>query len=101
SATLKSAAVRVAVGLNSLSMRLDLRPATLASRLPFNRAGGEKVRSEWSTQQLLHRPRSLEQPLQVHPGGDVHLMQHRDQVLRGDVAGRAGRHRAASQLAET
>ncbi len=34
------------------------------------------------------------------PGVDAHLVQHRDEVLGGDVAGRARRHRAATQLAE-
>ncbi len=34
------------------------------------------------------------------PVSIAHLVQHRDQVLGGDVAGRAGRDRAAAELAE-
>ena len=34
------------------------------------------------------------------PVSIAHLVQHRDHVLAGDVAGRARRHRAAAQLAE-
>ena len=34
------------------------------------------------------------------PVCDAHLVQHRDEVLGGDVAGRPGRHRAAAELAE-
>ncbi len=37
---------------------------------------------------------------QVDAGLDAHLVQHRDEVLGGDVAGRARRHRAAAELAE-
>ena len=41
-----------------------------------------------------------EQRRQVDAGLDPHLVQHRDEVLGGDVAGRARRHRAAAELAE-
>ena len=34
------------------------------------------------------------------PGLDPHLLEHRDEVLAGDVPGRARRHRAAAELAE-
>src|ERR1700755_3255997 len=37
---------------------------------------------------------------QVDAGLDPHLVQHRDEVLGGDVAGRPRRHRAAAELAE-
>ena len=37
---------------------------------------------------------------QVDAGLDPHLVQHRDEILAGDVAGRARRHRAAAELAE-
>src|SRR5271163_4262465 len=42
----------------------------------------------------------LDDGSQVQAGLDAHLVEHAHQVLGGDVAGRAGRHRAASELAE-
>ena len=44
--------------------------------------------------------RGAEQRLEVDARLDPHLVQHRDEVLGGDVAGRARRHRAAAELAE-
>ena len=43
---------------------------------------------------------AAEQRLEVDAGLDPHLVEHRDQILGGDVAGRARRHRTAAELAE-
>src|SRR6185369_7856682 len=68
--------------------------------VPLDRSGDEGVGGERAAEDLLGGPRRLEQLAQVDPGLDPHLVQHRDQVLAGDVAGRAGRDRAAAELAE-
>jgi hypothetical protein len=58
------------------------------------------VRAERAAEDLLGRARGLEQRVEVDAGLDPHLVQHRDEVLGGDVAGRAGRDGAAAELAE-
>ena len=48
----------------------------------------------------LRLARARDQPLEVDAGVVAHLVQHRDEVLAGDVPGGARRHRAAAELAE-
>src|SRR3954468_9050700 len=68
--------------------------------VPVHRAGCEQVRAEGTPKHLLRLRGCRDQLLEVHPGLDVHLLQHRDQVLGRDVARRARRHRATAELAE-
>ena len=68
--------------------------------MPVDRTGGEQVAGQRAAQHLLRPARAADQRLQVDAGLDAHLVQHRDEVLGGDVAGRAARHRAAAELAE-
>ena len=51
--------------------------------------GGQQVAAERAAEHLLRPARAAEQALEVDAGLDPHLVQHRDQVLAGDVAGRA------------
>src|SRR4051794_40508468 len=85
----------------AISPRLAIRTG-LSSRmgLPLDRAGDQRVRAQRAAEDVAHRPGGVEQARQVDAGGDPHLVQHRDEVLGGDVARRAGGHRAAAQLAE-
>ena len=55
---------------------------------------------ERTAEHVLRRARGREQRREIHAGLDPHLVQHRDEILGGDVAGRPGRHRAAAELAE-
>ena len=71
-----------------------------ADLLPVDRPGAQHVGAERAAEQLLRRARGLDQRREVDPGLDPHLVQHRDQVLGRDVAGRARRDRAAAELAE-
>ena len=67
---------------------------------PVDRARGEQVRAERAAEQRLRGARGLEQRAEVDARVGAHLVQHRDDVLGGDVAGRARRDRAAAELAE-
>src|ERR1700739_549315 len=49
---------------------------------------------------LLGGARRADHGRQRYPGGHVHLLEHADQILRGDVSGRTGRPRAAAEFAE-
>ena len=53
-----------------------------------------------AAEDLLDPARACEQRRELDARVDAHLVQHRDEVLSGDVAGRAGRHGAATELAE-
>ena len=68
--------------------------------MPVDGPGAQHVGAERAAQHLLRGARGLDQARQVDPGLDPHLVQHRDDVLAGDVAGRARRDRAAAELAE-
>src|SRR4051812_28506976 len=74
--------------------------ACRASCVPVDRPRDQRVRAQRPAEHALGLARGLEQAIQVDPGLDAHLVQHRDEVLRGDVAGRARRDRAAAELAE-
>ena len=63
--------------------------------------GDERVGAERPAEELLRaRARRATQRVEVDAGLDAHLVQHRDEVLGRDVAGRARGHRAAAELAE-
>src|SRR5438874_1909601 len=68
--------------------------------VPIHRASHERMRAEGAPEDALRLARGREQRVQVDAGLDPHLVQHRDEVLAGDVAGRALGHRAAAELAE-
>src|SRR6478672_10534766 len=98
-----SSALAKSVTAAAYSDRLARQPVdglSAAGGLPLHRAGAEDVGSQRPSQHLLRRPRGPDQARQVDPGLDPHLVQHRDHVLAGDVAGRPRRHRAAAELAE-
>src|SRR5262249_18507690 len=65
--------------------------------VPVDRAGHERVRAERAAEHALRLPRGGEQRVEVDPRLDAHLVQHRDEVLARDVAGRAGRDGAAAE----
>src|SRR3954466_2407307 len=81
-------------------MQFGWRGSWCRLALPVDRTGDEGVGAERSAEHLLRRARGRDQLLEVDFGLDLHLVQHRDQVLGGDVAGGTGRHRAAAELAE-
>src|SRR3954452_4722981 len=81
-----------------LATRTDLN--TSAHRMPLDGAGHERVRAERAPEVRLDRARDLQQRGEVDAGLDHHLVQHGDDVLRGDVAGRTGRDGTAAELAE-
>src|SRR5580692_3225502 len=83
-----------------LAIRTRSNMASGAARLVIDRAGRERVRAERPAEHLLRLARGEQQLLQVDAGLDAHLVKHRDEVLGGDVAGRAGRERTAAELAE-
>ena len=58
------------------------------------------MRAERPAEHLLRRARGLDQPLERDARLDAHLMQHRDEILGGDVPGGTRGERAASELAE-
>src|SRR5437762_747609 len=79
---------------------LFIARGSLVGGLPLDRAGAQDVGSERAAKKLLHRARGVEQAPEVHAGGDLHLVQHRDEILGGDVPGRPGGQRTAAQLTE-
>ena len=58
---------------------------------PVDRSRGQRVRAERAPEHVAHRRRRGEHPLERDAGGDPHLLEHADEVLRRDVAGRARR----------
>ena len=68
--------------------------------MPIHGTRPQDVGPERAAEHGLGGTRGLEQAQQIDPRLDPHLVQHRDDVLGGNVAGRARRHRAAAQLAE-
>src|SRR5215208_7295266 len=68
--------------------------------MPLDRARHERVRAERSAEDRGDIAGGAEQCLEVDPGVDAHLVQHRHQVLGRDVPRSAGWHRAAAELAE-
>ena len=97
-----SARCAASFAANAAESGRALRAEHDAHLRPFQSIGPaiERVRAELAAEQLAHRVRREEQRAQVDPGLDPHLVQHPDEVLGGDVAGRARRHRAAAELAE-
>src|SRR6516225_3185465 len=69
-------------------------------RVPVHRPGDEGMAGEPAAEDRLRLAGRLDDVWQVQAGLDAHLVEHAHQVLGGDVAGRAGRHRAAAELAE-
>src|SRR3954451_8012213 len=96
----------VAMTRTAISPRLATRTLANTGRsgpgawAPVDRAGDERVRAERPAEHAPHRARGLQQRLEVDSGLDAHLVEHRHEILGGDVAGRAGRHGAASELAD-
>src|SRR5206468_11782480 len=74
--------------------------ASARGRAPVDRTGDQGVRAERPAEDALSLARGLEQAVEVDPRLDAHLVPHRDEVLGGEIAGRAGGHRAAAELAE-
>src|SRR4051794_35633721 len=68
--------------------------------MPVHRPGDEDVACELPPEDPLHLARARDQRLEVDPGLDAHLVEHRDEVFACDVAGRPRRHGAAAELAE-
>src|SRR4051794_5123598 len=71
-----------------------------ANLVPVDRARDQRVRAERPAEHALGVARGLQQRIEVDAGLDAHLVEHRDEVLGGDVARGPLRHRAAAQLAE-
>src|SRR3954464_6429780 len=74
------------------AMRLD--------PMPIDGARHDRVRAQRAAQDALGLARRADEGIEVDPGVHVHLVQHRDEVLGGDVARRAGGDGAAAELAE-
>ena len=72
----------------------------LGAAAPVDRSGQQRVAAERAPEDLLHAACARDQRGQVDARRDPHLMQHRNEILGGDVACRPGRNRAATQLAE-
>src|SRR4051812_46960655 len=70
------------------------------SNMPVDWSGHQGVAAQRTAEVRLRGARALQQRGQVDAGLDAHLVEHRDEVLRGHVAGGARGHRAAAQLAE-
>src|SRR5205085_6297123 len=76
------------------------RSSTLRLAAPRHGAGDERVARERAAEDPAHAARAREQRVEVDARRDAHLAEHRDEVLGRDVAGRAGGHGAAAELAE-
>src|ERR1700694_1195267 len=68
--------------------------------MPVDRARRQQMAAERAAEDLLHGPRGLEQRYEIDSRLDPHLVHHRDEILAGDVAGRAGGHWTSAELAE-
>ena len=64
------------------------------------RPGLHHLARQGAPEDLLHVERGGAQQLEVDPGLDAELVQQVDQVLGADVAGGAGRERAAAEPGE-
>src|SRR5271157_2171775 len=69
-------------------------------RRPIDWTGDDGVTGQFAAEHALGGARGVDHRGQRHPGGHAHLLEHADQILRGDVSGRTGRHRAATELPE-
>src|SRR6266540_5287913 len=78
----------------------DCSRSALSGMGPLDGPGDEDVAAQRTSEHTLDVAARLEQRLDVDARLDAHLVQHRDQVLRRDVAGGAGRDGAAAELAE-
>src|SRR5437764_3124465 len=85
---------------DSARSRADWTSVMPANLVPVDRTRDQRVRAERAPEDPLGLAGGLQQRVEVHAGLDAHLVQHRDEVLGGDVAGGALRHRAAAELAE-
>src|SRR6266545_2407170 len=102
--TTPSARASVSASRSSVStaaLKASLFIAAPSLPVPVHRAGAQYVGPQLAPEVVLDRARGFDQPPEVDSGGHVHLVQHRHEVLGGDVPRRAGRHRAPSQLAES
>ena len=83
-ASARSAAARS----RSLGSEASLKPTPRGASRPARRsARGCRA----AGRALPARARGLQQPAEIDPGRDPHLLEHRDEILGGDVAGRARR----------
>src|SRR5882724_9124100 len=69
-------------------------------RFPVDRARNYGVAGQFATKDALRRAGGVDDRRQRHPGGHAHLLEHADQILRGDVSGGSGWYRAAAEFAE-
>src|ERR671917_586295 len=97
---MREATTRIRASATSSPWRSMSTSDSRSSIGPHHRTGREEVAAERAAEQRLDGPAGLEQRLEVDARLDAHLVQHRHEVLGGDVAGRAGRDRAAAELAE-
>ena len=67
---------------------------------PLHGPRREDVAPEPASEQSLDLARGVNQGDEVDAGRDPHLVQHRDEILGRDIAGRADGHRTAAELAE-
>src|SRR5579884_2309714 len=89
---------RVRMIRRAISPRLAINTeSNISVSMPVHRAGGEGVAAERPAERRLDGPGAVEQRGQVDPGLDPHLVEHRDEVLGGDVAGGARGDRAAAE----
>src|SRR3982074_739246 len=68
--------------------------------MPHHWTGGEHMASQPPSEHGLSVSRCTQQSVDRHAGVDLHLVEHRDQVLAGDIPRGALRHRAPAQLTE-
>src|SRR3954447_13671361 len=90
-------ACSVRVTRRAISPRLAIRTD---SNMPVDRAGDQRVGAELTAEVRLHGAARLEHRAEVAARLGAHLVQHGDDVLRGDVPRRARGDRAAAELAE-
>src|SRR5213596_4252916 len=84
----------------STPSRSSWRTGRSSVAMPVHRSGDEDVAREPPPQELLHLARGGDERLEVDPRLDPHLVEHRHEVLAGDVAGRARGDGAATELAK-
>src|ERR1700683_3862765 len=67
---------------------------------PVDRTGDYGVTGKFAAEHALSGAGRTDQGRQRTPGGYAHLLEHADQILRGDVSGGSRRHGAAAEFAE-
>src|SRR5271154_4051773 len=89
--------------MSSLLVMLDLcLGAGCSARVgrPVDRTGNDAVTGQFAAKHALRGAGRIDQGGQRNPGRYAHLLEHADQILRGDVSGGSRRHRAAAEFAE-